>query len=144
MFESLFTRYPFFRYIPAILGMALIFRSSATTGSELGFLMPPLDKLAHGFVYMCLGISFALWFKPSYWKERALKAFLISLLLSVLYGASDEFHQTFVPGRDGGIPDLCADALGALVGISLYFLLIKKMILPKTLKNDSQKTQDVP
>ena len=141
MFESLFNRYPFFRYIPVILGMALIFRSSATTGSELGFLIPPWDKVFHALVYMCLGAAFALCFKLSVWKEKPYRTYIISFLLSVLYGASDEFHQTFVPGRDGGVPDLLADASGAFVGVLLYFLLIKFLVLKKN-NHSIEKNQD--
>jgi VanZ family protein len=35
--------------------------------------------------------------------------------LTVLYAASDEFHQTFVPGRHGWYGDLVVDATGALL-----------------------------
>jgi VanZ family protein len=37
----------------------------------------------------------------------------------VLYGASDELHQMFVPGRTAAFDDLLADTIGALVGASL-------------------------
>jgi VanZ family protein len=35
--------------------------------------------------------------------------------LAVLYGASDEFHQSFVPGRTMSGADLVADTIGALI-----------------------------
>jgi VanZ family protein len=35
-------------------------------------------------------------------------------LLSTAYGATDEAHQYFVPGRHADVADLAADALGAL------------------------------
>ena len=54
----------------------------------------------------------------------------MNLIFSIFYAASDEFHQTFVPGRDGNIVDVLIDSSGALVGILLssivYFLIIKK------------------
>lgn len=41
--------------------------------------------------------------------------------LSVLYALSDEYHQTFVPGRNGTFVDLLIDASGALVGLLLFW-----------------------
>jgi VanZ family protein len=46
-------------------------------------------------------------------------ALLTAVLLAVLYGLSDEWHQTFVPGRKGTLRDVTIDALGA-VGVSMW------------------------
>ena len=58
------------------------------------------------------------------------KTGILSFLFSVIYAFSDEFHQTFVPGRDGNIVDVLIDSSGALVGILVscivYFLIMKK------------------
>jgi VanZ family protein len=42
--------------------------------------------------------------------------FAVAMLLTVLYGATDEFHQAFVPGRYATIGDVLADSIGALLG----------------------------
>lgn len=42
---------------------------------------------------------------------------LISLLFAVFYAISDEFHQTFVVGRDGNFKDVLIDSTGAFFGI---------------------------
>lgn len=39
--------------------------------------------------------------------------------LAVLYGVSDEFHQSFVPRRDASIMDVGVDALGAMAGVAV-------------------------
>ena len=58
------------------------------------------------------------------------KTGILSFLFSIIYASSDEFHQTFVPGRDGNIVDVLIDSSGALVGILVssivYFLIMKK------------------
>lgn len=43
-----------------------------------------------------------------------------SILLSALYGLTDEIHQLFVPGRAFQWLDLVMDSLGILLGLALY------------------------
>jgi len=40
------------------------------------------------------------------------------MLVVVLYAASDEFHQRFVPSRQATLQDVLVDALGGLVGLA--------------------------
>ena len=42
-------------------------------------------------------------------------ALLTAVLVAVLYACSDEWHQTFVPGREGRLRDVGIDAVGAVV-----------------------------
>lgn len=49
----------------------------------------------------------------------------ISLIICVLYAASDEWHQTFIPGRDAKILDMGIDSLGAIVAMLALPLLTK-------------------
>jgi VanZ family protein len=44
---------------------------------------------------------------------------LISLALAVAYAASDEFHQSFVPGRGPSLVDVFIDSLGAMLALLL-------------------------
>jgi len=50
----------------------------------------------------------------------------IALLVSVLYGASDEWHQQFVRGRDPRFTDVLIDAAGALLAMVVYLLWSRK------------------
>lgn len=54
---------------------------------------------------------------------------LVASLLAVLYGLSDEIHQTFVPTRNGSLLDIFIDSIG-ITGMGLFikthFSLIKK------------------
>ncbi len=43
-----------------------------------------------------------------------------AILIGTLYGVSDEFHQSFVPGRESTIPDIVADAVGSCLGLFVY------------------------
>lgn len=48
------------------------------------------------------------------------RAALASIVLSTLFGLSDEIHQYFVPGRDASALDLLADFLGSAAGAAAY------------------------
>jgi VanZ family protein len=46
-------------------------------------------------------------------------------VIASLYGASDELHQSFIPGRSPEIGDWVADTLGALIAVLLVAWLVK-------------------
>ena len=47
---------------------------------------------------------------------------VVAFLLSVMYGLSDEYHQSFVAGRISEARDLIADTAGAGIGVGLIWL----------------------
>jgi VanZ family protein len=53
---------------------------------------------------------------------RSNRAHWLAILIAALYGAGDEWHQYFVPGRDMSIYDWYADCLGALSAQMLIYL----------------------
>ncbi len=70
-------------------------------------------KGAHMVEYAILAY---LWFRSLYTiEERFSSSVLLSVVLSVVYAASDEWHQSFVPSRDGTITDVIWDAAGAIL-----------------------------
>jgi VanZ family protein len=44
------------------------------------------------------------------------RAVCAAIVISALYGVTDEYHQLFVPGRTFELLDLAADAFGSIVG----------------------------
>jgi VanZ family protein len=50
----------------------------------------------------------------------------MSILLTGLYGASDELHQYFVPFRSADVWDILFDLLGGIFGVYLYQLLLER------------------
>ena len=128
--SSLVTRY--LRYwLPVLLWMGVIFIASSRPSlpSHPNDTVDLIIKKA-GHVTEYGVLAFLLWRAiPSTGsvrrsKERgwpALPSFGRAFVLSLLYAASDEFHQTLVPGRDGTLTDVSLDALGALLALALVW-----------------------
>jgi|WetSurMetagenome_2_1015567.scaffolds.fasta_scaffold482476_2 VanZ family protein len=113
---------PVLRFLPAILMMAAIFLFSAGTAFHTRdtLLQTIVNKGGHMIGYSLLALSF--------WRifEFEQKRFWLAWLLAVLYALTDEFHQSFVPGRHPSLFDaLFFDALGALIALWLFSWFLK-------------------
>lgn len=75
----------------------------------------PIRKCAHASEYAVLGILLTATLAA--WNMKSKNNIFISLIAGVIYASSDEFHQLFVPGRDGRVTDVMIDSLGLLAGI---------------------------
>ena len=93
--------------------MGLIFFLSSLHGFSLPELPKNSDKFIHTVAYMPLGFLFYMSLIKSGFGRYV---FAFAMLLTVLYGVTDEFHQSFVPGRYATIGDVVADSIGALLG----------------------------
>lgn len=49
-------------------------------------------------------------------REVSWRAVAGAVIISSLYGLSDEYHQSFVPGRHADALDMAADAIGSVAG----------------------------
>ena len=65
------------------------------------------------------------------------KAGLWAIFISLLYGITDEYHQSFVPGREPRIRDLVFDTIGAYLAIYIIWRYLPKA--PKKLKDWAER-----
>ncbi|WP_438433490.1 VanZ family protein [Gorillibacterium sp. sgz500922] len=116
------------RWGPVILVMIAIFYFSSRTGDDLNGWLPLFRKLipgmagfdwGHFVAYFILGLAF-LWALTT--GAYTVKEKLLAVLLCVLYGLTDEFHQQFVPGRSPDWHDLRNDGIGALLAMLVVSL----------------------
>lgn len=78
----------------------------------------PVRKAAHAGEYAVLGILMAASFRL-YLKWKGIRLMIVTWAAAVIYAATDEFHQLFVPGRSGQLSDIMLDGAGAAAGILL-------------------------
>ncbi len=104
------------RFLPALgLAVAIFLLSDQTRLPPSPIAFVGVDKVIHAGVYALL-CGLLLWAaRPT----SVIAAFGWAVLVA-LYGASDEWHQSFVPGREADPLDLVADAMGALLLAGLY------------------------
>ena len=60
---------------------------------------------------------------------------IYTVIIGAIYAISDEFHQSFIPGRSGQASDVFLDTLGTTVGGLLILLIIKTVKKLKKNKN---------
>lgn len=111
-------------WLPALAWMGVIFGLSSLgevpgdSEGTGGFAKDALGHLAeYGVLTLLLWWAFRRTWRPlEHW------ALLLAFAVSFLYGGSDEFHQTMVPGRDGNLLDLSLDMLGAGMAMAALWL----------------------
>ena len=91
-------------------GVIFAVSSIPSLNSGLGTWDYVLRKCAHLTEYGILAVLLV----------RAIGSYAWAFALAVAYAGTDEFHQTFVRGRHGSPVDVGIDAVGALIGLTLW------------------------
>jgi VanZ family protein len=116
------------RWLPAIVLMAVIFGFSSIPSQklpDLGIFDRLVKKSAHMVGYGLLALSFwyGMRFKQRYW--------WLALLLTLFYACSDEYHQSFVPGRHSSWFDVFVfDGGGAFVVLAAAIGIRRRKLPP--------------
>jgi VanZ family protein len=111
---------------PVVAFMALIFAASSSSdpGAVPGLVS---DKILHFVTYGVLGLLMLRALAHRRLLDVTWRRALAAVVLSVLYGASDEIHQAFVPGRTPELADVAADAAGAAMGAAVLLLISHRL-----------------
>jgi len=111
------------RWLAPLVWMAVIFALSAQPAEELDGMLPVFRKFfpgmagfdwGHYVAYFILALTFE--FAIGARSRRPLVKLAVVIACAV-YGVTDEFHQSFVPGRMPDWLDLRNDAIGAAAGV---------------------------
>ncbi|MFO3796151.1 MAG: VanZ family protein [Anaerolineales bacterium] len=118
---------PYRNWLATFLWMGVIFFLSSRPADELpsfGLYDLLLKKSGHLSGYAILG-----WLFLRSWESLGIhtqRAQMLALLSSVLYAITDEFHQSFVPGRHASVIDVLIDTAGIALGVFAFGLLKHK------------------
>jgi len=121
-------RHGFLYAVPVLVYAVLIFIVSSitkfpdSTPSFFGF-----DKLAHFCEYYLFGFLSCRWVSAMETPFLKGRAVWITIILGTLYGLGDEWHQSFVPGREASLWDALFDSLGVLTAAGTYRMLTERI-----------------
>ena len=113
------------------MGVIFVLSAQSTLPDLSGGRMDLQSIAGHVIAYAVLGV---LW-------ERALRSAGIrkpaawAFLIAVIYGLTDEYHQSFVPGRDADVLDLATDAVAA--GIAIAIVLWRRSRRPSSSSSEN-------
>ena len=102
-------------YWPLILAAVIVVASSqGEVATPVHF--DGMDKVIHFLVYGALAtlVLRVPWVARHPWRV------FLAIAAASLFGASDEWHQSFTPGRQADVFDWLADTLGACLAVALY------------------------
>ena len=111
------------RWLAPLVWMAVIFALSAQPADELEDMLPLFQRFfpgmadfdwGHYAAYFILALAFEFAIGA---RSRRPLVKLCVVLACVVYGVTDEYHQSFVPGRMPDLKDLLNDAIGAAAAV---------------------------
>jgi VanZ family protein len=119
--QKLYYGGPVFVYAGLIFFLSSLSQFPETVPSFFGF-----DKVVHFVEYYIFGWLLYRWFSSPDWVWGRRGVLLMTLLVGIGYAVGDEWHQSFVPGRDASFFDVLLDAAGIAVAAATYpFVFIK-------------------
>lgn len=90
---------------------------------DVGGLPSPVTAVAgHLGAYAVLA-ALLWWGLPGF---RARRRLVVAFVIAVAYGVTDEWHQSFVPGRHPDVLDVLTDAVGAAAGLAVVVWLDRR------------------
>ena len=101
--------------------MGIIFFLSSQSGDSLD--LPDivnLDKALHAIAYCVLGLTVLFAIPEETYIANPYRISLLIVLFCLLYGISDEFHQSFVPNRYPSVYDIVADTVGGVIAVLIW------------------------
>ena len=102
-----------------VLYCGLIFFLSHQPTLPMPMLFPNQDKLVHASAYAVMGLLAWRFFSHLFTTQLLLVA--SSIIFCSVYGVSDEFHQSFIDGRDADVWDWLADTIGASLMVYMLY-----------------------
>jgi len=127
-------------WLPVIIWAIVIFIFSAnptTRASEIHWQDFVVKKTAHVFIYAILTTLLYRSLIASGLDTK--KSAVLSTIIAILYGFSDEFHQSFTPGREPKLRDVFFDTFGSAT--AAYLILNRLKFFPERIRTLARKLE---
>src|SRR3954469_15338561 len=115
-------------WIPPILYMLVIFLLSSESEPLPQVTAHVWDKALHLIEYSGLALLIARAFAGE--GASGISAILLTVVFVSVYGATDEFHQAYVPLRNADVADWLVDTGAALLGSVVYLSTVSRLQRP--------------
>ena len=101
--------------------VALVFLFSSMPGPRVDIqIFPHADKVAHAMEFGALALALVrALVNTTRWQPWLVVG--LSVAFAAAYGVLDEYHQSFVPGRDADAWDVMADMVGGMMGCGVWY-----------------------
>ena len=117
-----------FRYFSMLLVASwagVIFILSSQPGIDIPPPFPHMDKLLHAIAFGVLGFLLLGAFRPGARGYSRIQL-MIAIAIAGTYGILDEINQRYVPGRMPDVLDVMADLVGAVLGVWLMHVIVRR------------------
>jgi len=101
------------RWLPPLLWAGVILFATSVPPSLVPRRLSSYDKVVHFSMYGVLAMLLARYVLGG---AVAVRAAIVTVACVTAFGAADEWHQKFIPGRSTEFADWVADSAGALFG----------------------------
>ena len=111
-------------WVAALIWMAVIFFFSSRPSYSIPHFFP--DYVFHFLAYVLLAVLVfeALFSQEKEWPLVSVST--LAIIITVIYAATDEFHQFFIPTRTASISDWLVDSLAAFLVVALEVMILKR------------------
>lgn len=113
-------------WLPPVVWAGVLFALSAGSGPAFAPPYPHIDKLEHAGAYGILGFLVAR-AAGGTWSLGAAATVLAGGLVAAAYGVTDEYHQSFTPGRMVEVADAIADGVGGFAGAAAFVAFSRRL-----------------
>lgn len=107
------------RWLPPLLWAGVILFATSLPSSVFPREVTPYDKYAHFAMY---GLFAVLLTRDISQVTGRWRSAILAVMIAVGFGAADEWHQRFIPGRRSDIGDWRMDFVGAAGGAVVFAL----------------------
>jgi len=111
------------RWLPPLLWAGVILLGTSLPGDAVPVQTGNIDKVLHFSIYLVFSFLLTRSILDTATRWRAIS---IALVVAIAFGAVDEWHQQFIPGRSAEFADWRADSVGALVGAIVCAAILRR------------------